>query len=222
MDERYSRSLGAVTPEELAALKAGRVLIAGCGGLGGWLSELLCRSGVGDLVCADGDVFELSNLNRQHLCEEALLGVSKARAAADRVAAIDPSCTAEAVCEFITDENRARLVSGCAVALDALDTAGDRLALADECSRQGVPLVHGAIDGWSAQICVVTPGSGILRRLYSDAEPASSPSLAYAAALCASIQAAETVKLLCGRRSALENRLLCVDLRTMSFDIITP
>ena len=65
MEERYIRNLGALTEQECALLRTKTVFVAGCGGLGGYLIEMLMRLGVGAIRAADGDVFEASNLNRQ-------------------------------------------------------------------------------------------------------------------------------------------------------------
>src|SRR5688572_23537212 len=43
-----------------ANLVSARVLVVGCGALGGALAEVLFRSGVGELVLVDRDVVELS------------------------------------------------------------------------------------------------------------------------------------------------------------------
>lgn len=59
-----------ITPEENKALTARKVCVAGCGGLGGGVIEGLVRSGVGNVVAVDGDVFDETNLNRQVLSNE--------------------------------------------------------------------------------------------------------------------------------------------------------
>ena len=222
MEERYSRSIPAVSAEEQAALAQKRVLVAGCGGLGGYLVEYLARMGVGELTAVDGDVFEPSNLNRQLLSAEALLGTSKALAARERVRAVNPAVAVRAVEAFLDEENADGLVEGQDLVLDALDNIPARLVLEDACARQGVPIVHGAIQGWSAQVAVVPPGSGALRRLYGRmAAPADKTSLPFTPAFCAAAQAAEAVKLLCGRPSVLEGKLLLADLRRMDWDVLT-
>ena len=86
MEERYIRNLGALTEQECAQLRTKTVFVAGCGGLGGYLIEMLLRLGVGAIRAADGDVFEASNLNRQLLSSTRNLGRSKAEAAQDRTA----------------------------------------------------------------------------------------------------------------------------------------
>ena len=72
MEERYIRNIPAVSPAEQEALSAAKVVVVGCGGLGGYLIEYLGRMGVGTITAVDGDVFEPSNLNRQILSEPAL------------------------------------------------------------------------------------------------------------------------------------------------------
>ena len=87
MEERYIRNIGALTEQECAHLRTRTVFVAGCGGLGGYLIEMLLRLGVGTIRAADGDTFEASNLNRQLLSSPSLLGMPKAEAAAARAAA---------------------------------------------------------------------------------------------------------------------------------------
>ena len=148
MLERYSRNIPSVSEAEQEALARKRVLVAGCGGLGGCLIEYLARMGVGEITAVDGDVFEPSNLNRQILSQEALLGVPKARAARERVQAVNSAVTVRAVESFLDGDNADGLVRGQDLVLDALDNAGARLILEDACARQGVTIVHGAIQGW--------------------------------------------------------------------------
>ena len=79
MDERYVRNLGALTEQECNLLRTKTVFVAGCGGLGGYLIEMLLRLGVGTICAADGDVFEASNLNRQLLSSRRLWGSPRRR-----------------------------------------------------------------------------------------------------------------------------------------------
>ena len=221
MEERYMRNIPAVSAEEQAALMGKRVLVAGCGGLGGYLIEYLARMGVGELTAVDGDVFEPSNLNRQLLSAQDLLGAAKVKAAQARVHSVNPAVTVHAVEAFLDEKNAGELVRGQDLVLDALDNIPARLVLEEACEGQNVPIVHGAIQGWSAQGAVVPPGSGVLRRLYGRGDtPAEKTSLPFTPAFCAAVQAAEAVKLLCGRPSALEGKLLLADLGWMDWTIL--
>lgn len=88
--DRYARNLRSLTTDEIARLHDARVLVAGCGGLGGHVIERLARTGVGAIVVIDCDAFEETNLNRQLLAAEDTLGTSKARAARERIARVNP------------------------------------------------------------------------------------------------------------------------------------
>lgn len=77
MNARYERMIGALSDAELKTLQSKTVLIAGCGGIGGYLLEHLARLGVRKIRIADGDVFEPSNLNRQLLSAPELIGAKK-------------------------------------------------------------------------------------------------------------------------------------------------
>jgi len=105
MEARYSRNIPALTEAECLTLREKRVLVVGCGGLGGHIIDQLCRIGMGSLRVVDGDVFEETNLNRQLLSQVPLLGVSKAEAAADHVRRVNPDVTVEAAENFMTAEN---------------------------------------------------------------------------------------------------------------------
>jgi molybdopterin/thiamine biosynthesis adenylyltransferase len=93
--ERYARSAHFLSwidqhprtsPYELQArLKASRVGVIGLGGIGSAVALNLAASGVGHLHCVDGDVVELSNLNRQVLYTEHDLGQRKVDAAVQRL-----------------------------------------------------------------------------------------------------------------------------------------
>lgn len=212
----------ALSADEQAALAKRRAVVVGCGGLGGHVSLMLARVGVGALTVVDGDVFEVSNLNRQRLATESIIGRGKAEACREAVAAANSSVDVRALSVMMDARNADEIVRGHDVAVDALDTAAAKIMLEDACGREGVPLVHGAITGWSLQAAVVRPGAGLLRGLYAGSEGAalSKASLSFSPAMCAAIQAAEAVKLLIGRESALDGRLLIGDLTRMEFDTI--
>ena len=113
MEDRFLRNLGALTEAECALLGKKSVLLAGCGGLGGYLLEYLLRLGVGRVLAADGERFEPTNLNRQLLCTEASLGRFKAEAAAERAAALGLPGRVIPIPERLDGENLPGLLRGC-------------------------------------------------------------------------------------------------------------
>ena len=200
MNPRYERNIPALSEKECEILLGKRVLVVGCGGLGGHLIDMLARIGVGFLRVVDGDVFEPSNLNRQLLSEVPLLGVSKARAATARVSRVNPEITVEAVDSFLTEKNARRLLLSCDVVLDGLDNIASRRTLAREASRLRIPFIYGAINGWVAQAAISMPGDHLVETLYPEGAALKNKSvLSFTPALCASMQVALCVKLLTGR-----------------------
>ena len=200
MEERYIRNLGALSEAECALLREKTVLVAGCGGLGGYLIEMLLRIGVGEIRAADGDRFEASNLNRQLLSAPALLGRKKAEVAAERAALVNPDVRFAAVPEFVTEANVEALIRGCDAVLDALDNIASRRMLARACAEAKLPMIHGAICGWTAQAAIVLPGDGMIDRIYPEgAALKSKASLSFTPPFCAALQTALCVRLLTGR-----------------------
>ena len=220
MEERYIRNLGALTEKECDLLRTKTLFVAGCGGLGGYLIEMLLRLGVGTIRAADGDSFEASNLNRQLLSSPQALGHSKAEAAAARAALVNPDVHFVPIPEFLTEENAAELIRGCDAVLDALDNIRARRILARACAEEGIPLVHGAICGWSAQAAVVMPKDDLIDRIYPEgARLGSKTSLSFTPPFCAAMQVALCTRLLAGR-PVETGRLYMADLLDMEMESI--
>lgn len=218
---RYLRNQKAITDGEQAILAEKRVLVIGCGGLGGYVIESLARIGVGHLRVVDGDIFDETNLNRQLLSSTMNLGKPKTLAAQQRVMAVNPLVEVEAFQTKFTVENALRLLADCDVAVDALDNIPSRLLLQQEAKDAGIPLVHGAVAGWIGQVCVVRPGEDLLNFLYpslgeTQGEEQDSGTLSFTAAVAASWQAAETVKLLLSK-PCLDGEVLEIDLLQANF-----
>ena len=221
MSERYERNIGALTREEQALLETKRAAIVGCGGLGCYSAEFLARLGVGRLTLFDGDVFSASNLNRQLYSLEANLDNNKALEAKKRLLQIRADLSVEAIDVFLDDQNAGEFLKGHDVIIDALDNIKARLLIEKTADSLGIPLVHGAVEGWNAQITVVFPGDFTLSMLYPVAHEFEKPSvLSFTPAFCASLQAAEAVKVLLNKEDVLRKKLLTVDLKNSCFEII--
>ena len=200
MELRYARNIPALTEAECSLLRNKRVLVAGCGGLGGHIIDQLTRIGIGYLRVVDGDVFEETNLNRQLLSRMSLLGTNKATAAAEHISQIAPHVTVEAVDTFMTDANVRALIDGCDIVMDALDNVPGRRILADACAMANIPYVYGAIQGWVAQAAISMPGDNLMGNLFpQDVTIRDKSVLSFTPALCASLQTSLCVKLLTGR-----------------------
>lgn len=86
-------------------LQQAHVLIIGTGGVGSWLCEALCRSGVGKLSLIDPDIIEVGNSNRQLHTTSKTLGQNKAKTLALRLQEINPNIEIEIIDTYLTPEN---------------------------------------------------------------------------------------------------------------------
>ncbi len=221
MQQRYSRNMPALSEAECGLLKAKRVLIAGCGGLGGHLTDMMLRIGVGTIRVCDGDIFEVSNLNRQLLSDVTLLGMGKAQAAAVYGRRVNPEVAMEVRDARMDQDNVLSLIRGCDAVLDALDSIESRKILSAACAREGTPYVFGAVSGWVAQAAVSMPGDNLINTLYPEEILITDKSvLSFTPALCASVQAALCVKLLVGR-PVETGKLYHFDLLNQEFETIS-
>ncbi|MFH1623744.1 MAG: HesA/MoeB/ThiF family protein [Pseudomonadota bacterium] len=216
--ERYQRNIGTIGLKGQAKLLNSKIVIIGLGGLGGTVLEILARVGIGWIVAVDGDVFDESNLNRQILAKENKLGSRKTDAALERVKSINQAIRVEAHFTRIKDDNIRHIISGADVIVDALDNIPSRLLVEKAAKAEGIPLVHGAVAGFSGQVSTIFPEDRGLQEIYGSpgklpksgieselGTPSTTP------AMVASWQAQETIKILLGEGELLRNRLLCID-----------
>lgn len=158
-------------------LRAARVGVFGCGGLGSNVIDILARAGVGTLRIVDRDIVELSNLQRQSLFDERDVaeGLPKALAAKRRVGAINSEVCVEAHAKDVNSGNILGLLDRVDLAIDGFDNFEGRYLLNDACVAKSVPWVHGACLGSVANAGLVVPGlTPCLRCLHRDLPPPGS------------------------------------------------
>jgi sulfur carrier protein ThiS adenylyltransferase len=96
--------------------------IAGCGGLGSNVAVSLTRSGVGNLILADFDVVELSNINRQHFFLQDV-GKKKVNALSKYLKKINPDINIKKHFSTVTPENVEKLFGKADLLIEAFDRA---------------------------------------------------------------------------------------------------
>jgi len=220
---RYDRN-GIFTEEEIQRLGKVKVCIIGCGGLGGYILEMMARIGIGHITVIDGDVFNVSNLNRQILSTETNIGQSKVNSAKERMTIVNSEISVSYIDEYLNEDNAQRLLEGHDLVMDALDSITTRFLLQEACHALGIPFVHGAIAGWYGQVSVVFPGDKTLDLIYVSRQgegvekkignPSFTPST------IASIQVSEGLKVLLNKGEILRGKLLYVDLLQNEFHIM--
>ncbi|SDD35450.1 adenylyltransferase and sulfurtransferase [Sphingomonas sp. YR710] len=134
------------------ALLDATVAVIGAGGIGSPAIQYLAAAGVGRLRLIDDDIVSLSNLQRQTLFATADIGRLKVEVAAERVAAMNPDVTVEAIAKRIDATNAADLLTGANLVLDGCDNFGTRLIVADTARALHIPLVSAAVGQFDGQL----------------------------------------------------------------------
>ncbi len=141
-DPLFERSRLVFEDAAILRLLDARVLVAGCGGVGGFVVEALARAGVGELVLVDHDVVSPSNLNRQLVALHSTLGQPKVAVLKQRVEDINPLCRVDARQTFLAPDDMPELVGeGFDFVVDAIDSLNCKVRLVYEAWRQQVPVV---------------------------------------------------------------------------------
>jgi molybdopterin/thiamine biosynthesis adenylyltransferase len=224
--EHYARNMRFFSMSDQIALLKAHVGIVGLGGLGGAVTEILARMGVGRLSLIDGDSFEESNLNRQFLSQRRLIGQAKADSAKQRLAAINPAVECQAYAVYLDETNAEELLADTHVIIDCLDNIKTRFILENAAKRLGAPFISAAVAGLSGQITTIYPQDPGLRQIYgspqdgfpSQGAEAALGTLSPVVTTIAALECAEVVKILLGHGTPLRNRLLIVDLMDNTFE----
>ena len=142
MTDQFTRTRLLLGDDGIALLKKARVAVFGLGGVGSYVVEALCRSGVGTLDIIDDDVIALSNLNRLLYATRENVGQSKTEVVKARIASICPDTVVHAYNCFYLPETADRFdFTQYDYVADAIDTVSGKLQLALQAHAAGVPII---------------------------------------------------------------------------------
>jgi molybdopterin/thiamine biosynthesis adenylyltransferase len=200
------------------------VCVIGCGGLGGYVVEMLGRLGIGTITAVDGDVFDETNLNRQILSASDTIGKSKAYTAKERMLNVNPTIKVNPIFGRFTKENAKIILEGHNIVIDALDNISSRLILQESAASLGIPMIHGAIAGWYGQVTTIFPGDNTLASIYTSSDNSGIESTlgnpSFTPALVASLQVCEALKALLQKDNLLRKKILIVNLLNHEYEIV--
>lgn len=136
---RSALLLGEKAVDDLATKK---VAIFGIGGVGGYVAEALCRTGIERFVLVDDDVVSISNLNRQIIATHSGLGRAKVVLMKERMQDINPDCKIEAIQDVYMPSNKEQFdFQSYDYVVDAVDTVTAKISLAEECAKHGIAII---------------------------------------------------------------------------------
>lgn len=123
-------------------LKEARVAVFGIGGVGGYVAEMLSRSGVGSISLIDSDTVSETNINRQIIALYSTVGKLKTQVMKERILDINPQADVITYNVFYTPQNADSFdLSGYDYIADCIDTMSSKIELIVRAQNNNVPII---------------------------------------------------------------------------------
>ena len=142
MLHKFSRLIKVIGEDDFSILNKSKVLVLGCGGVGGYVVEALARSGIGTLVIVDFDNIDESNINRQIIALDSTVGLKKVDVLEKRIKDINRDCNVIKIDKFITIDNLDELFN-CDIDffVDACDTTSVKKEIIKKCLNKKIKFI---------------------------------------------------------------------------------
>lgn len=142
MIDRFARTQLLLGEAGMEKLKNARVAVFGIGGVGGYVTEALVRSGIGTIDIFDNDKVCMTNLNRQIIATEDTVGRFKVDAMKERALSINPDIQINAHnCFFMPDNSAEFDFSEYSYVVDAIDTVTGKIEIIMRAAAVNVPVI---------------------------------------------------------------------------------
>jgi molybdopterin/thiamine biosynthesis adenylyltransferase len=200
-------------------LQDAHVVIIGIGGLGSPAALYLAAAGVGTLTLVDFDTVDNSTLQRQVIHNTSSIGESKVSSAKNTLHALNPETSIHCIDKQLNLDQLKSLIADVSCVIDATDNFSTRFLINHACVSQHVALVSAAAIQFEGQISVFDlrrKDSPCYACLYTEGGEENTNCsdngiLAPVVGILGSMQALETIKLICDIGETLQNRLLIFD-----------
>lgn len=142
MLHKFSRLVKVIGEDDFSILNKSKVLVLGCGGVGGYVVEALARSGIGTLVIVDFDNIDESNINRQIIALDSTVGLKKVDVLEKRIKDINRDCNVIKIDKFITIDNLDELFNyDIDFFVDACDTTSVKKEIIKKCLNKKIKFI---------------------------------------------------------------------------------
>jgi molybdopterin/thiamine biosynthesis adenylyltransferase len=211
--ERQLPILGKKCQEKL---KNSKVLIAGVGGLGSSVADILTRNGIGELYLVDNDVVDETNIHRQTLYILKDVGKKKVDVAKEKLEKIGFPTIVHPLFQKV---ERDFLLPNVDIVVDCLDNAEGKILLSELSLKRSIPFVHAGINGYFGQILSLK-GRNLSDVLSFPKDSKKVPAILQVVSLVSSIQSMEVVNILCDKTNNLFNKIMFIDLLNYDFEVV--
>ena len=144
MNDQFQRTRLLIGDDRLNRLIESKVLVLGVGGVGGYVCEALCRSGVGRIDIVDKDVVDITNINRQIIATHATIGRPKVEVMKERMLSINHELVCKAYECFYLPETAADIDLDLGIydyIVDAVDNVSAKIDIICKAKAAGIPVI---------------------------------------------------------------------------------
>lgn len=141
IEDQLSRTELLIGKEKIEKLRKAKVAVFGIGGVGSYVVEALCRSGIENFILVDKDVVDLSNLNRQIIATRKTIGKSKVEVSKERILEINPNAKVETIKEFFSTNSKDLFDNRVSYVIDCVDTVTAKIELVVRAKKLNVPII---------------------------------------------------------------------------------
>jgi tRNA A37 threonylcarbamoyladenosine dehydratase len=128
--------------EGLEKLNKANVLVVGLGGVGSFAAEFLARAGIGTMTIVDGDVVDITNINRQLPALHSTVGLPKIDVVGDRLMDINPELKLTRIKEFLSPGRAFEIVGDeFDFVVDCIDSITPKLNLIIAAKRKKIKII---------------------------------------------------------------------------------
>ncbi|RZT93409.1 adenylyltransferase/sulfurtransferase [Ancylomarina subtilis] len=224
--DRYQRQI--ILPdfgeEAQIKLKNASVLVIGAGGLASPLLKYLCSTGVGRIGIMDGDIVEVSNLQRQIMYDESDEGQYKVEVSAQKLKEQNPNITIDCFNYRLTKDNAVALFKKYDLIIDACDNFETRYIICRAAQKADKAWIFASVFEYGGQVSVFNYRT---KTQYSDLYPEAPDQipltdgkkigvLPVVPGLIGLIQATEAIKIITGIGKILDGELLLYNAMDLS------
>ncbi|HSA06920.1 MAG TPA: tRNA threonylcarbamoyladenosine dehydratase [Candidatus Gastranaerophilales bacterium] len=118
------------------------VVVFGLGGVGGYATEALARSGVGNITIVDFDTVSETNINRQLIALIPNIGKPKTALFKERISQINPHIKVTEINEFVSARIIEKILDQKTdFVADAIDTLKSKIELIEICRKKDISVI---------------------------------------------------------------------------------
>lgn len=125
----FEREIALIGEEDFLKIQTKKVLVFGLGGVGGYVCEMLVRSGIKEIGICDFDIITNSNKNRQIIALDSTIGKNKVVVMKERLKDINDNLIIHEYNFKITEDNINEIPNDYDYFIDAIDDVSAKIAI---------------------------------------------------------------------------------------------